>query len=234
MAIKTIKETKSARRIGMGWMIITLIGTIFTGLIGIAYFEKNPQHVLENPEAVFIELSQILFHPLFAGFALAAILAAIMSTISSQLIVTSSALVEDLYKVVMNKEAKDKQLVFLGRMAVLLVAVVASLLAFKQNSTILDLVAYAWAGFGAAFGPVILLSLFWKKMTHWGALFGMIVGAITVIIWKNVGLGDTLYEIVPGFVLNLIVAVIVSFITYKKNEVIEKEFDESVRLLTKE
>jgi sodium/proline symporter len=119
-------------------------------------------------------------------------------------------------------------------MAVLLVAVVASLLAFKQNSTILDLVAYAWAGFGAAFGPVILLSLFWKRMTHWGALFGMIVGAITVIIWKNIGLGDTLYEIVPGFVLNLIVAVIVSFITYKKNEVIEKEFDESVRLLTKE
>jgi sodium/proline symporter len=134
----------------------------------------------------------------------------------------------------MNKEAKDKQLVFLGRMAVLLVAVVASLLAFKQNSTILDLVAYAWAGFGAAFGPVILLSLFWKRMTNWGALFGMIVGAVTVIVWKNVGLGDTLYEIVPGFVLNLIVAVIISFITYKKNEVIEKEFDESVRLLTKE
>src|SRR3954467_8743411 len=143
MAIKTIKETKSARRIGMGWMIITLIGTIFTGLIGLAYFEKNPQHVLENPEAVFIELSQILFHPLFAGFALAAILAAIMSTISSQLIVTSSALVEDLYKVVMNKKASDKHLVFLGRMAVLLVAVVAAILALDQNSTILDLVAYA-------------------------------------------------------------------------------------------
>ncbi|MEH6991995.1 sodium/proline symporter PutP [Neobacillus drentensis] len=234
MAITTVKETKSARRIGMGWMIFSLIGTIFTGFIGIAFFHNNPQHVLENPEAVFIELSQILFHPLFAGFALAAILAAIMSTISSQLIVTSSALVEDLYKVVMNKQASDKHLVFLGRMAVLLVSVVAAVLALDQDSTILDLVAYAWAGFGAAFGPTILLSLFWKKMTTWGALFGMIVGAVTVIVWKNVGLGDTLYEIVPGFVLNLIVAVIVSFITYKKNEVIEKEFDESVRLLTKE
>lgn len=234
MAIKTIKETKSARRIGMGWMIISLIGTIFTGFIGIAFFHNNPEHVLKNPEAVFIELSQILFHPLFAGFALAAILAAIMSTISSQLIVTSSALVEDLYKMVMNKNAKDKQLVFLGRMAVLLVSVVAAALAFKQNSTILDLVAYAWAGFGASFGPIILLSLFWKKITNWGALFGMIVGAVTVIVWKNVGLGDTLYEIVPGFVFNLIVAVIVSWITYKKNDAIEKEFNESVHLLKNE
>jgi sodium/proline symporter len=231
MAIKTIKETKSARRIGMSWMIITLIGTIFTGLIGLAYFHNNPDHTLKNPEAVFISLSQILFHPLFAGFALAAILAAIMSTISSQLIVTSSALVEDLYKMVVRKDAKDKELVFLGRMAVLLVAVIASALAFKQNSTILSLVAYAWAGFGASFGPIILLSLFWKKMNNWGALFGMIVGAVTVIIWKNLGLGDTLYEIVPGFVLNFIVSVIVSLVTYKKNEAIEKEFDESVRLL---
>jgi sodium/proline symporter len=234
MAIKTIKETKSARRIGMTWMIITLIGTIFTGLIGIAFFHNNPDHILKNSEAVFISLSQILFHPLFAGFALAAILAAIMSTISSQLIVSSSALVEDLYKVIIGKDAKDKTLVFLGRMAVLLVALIAAALAYKQNNTILGLVAYAWAGFGGAFGPVILLSLFWKKMNNWGALSGMIVGALTVIVWKNVGLGDTLYEIVPGFVLNFIVAVIVSLKTYKKNDEIEKEFNESVRLLNHE
>ncbi|MDR7001971.1 sodium/proline symporter PutP [Neobacillus niacini] len=231
MAISTIKETKSARRIGMSWMIISLIGTIFTGLIGKAYFYHNAAHTLKNPEAVFISLSQIFFHPLFAGFALAAILAAIMSTISSQLIVTSSALIEDLYKVVVRKDAKDKELVFLGRMAVLLVAIVASALAFKQNSTILSLVAYAWAGFGASFGPIILLSLFWKKMNNWGALFGMIVGAVTVIVWKNVGLGDNLYEIVPGFVFNFIVSVIISLATHKKNDQIEKEFDESVRLL---
>jgi sodium/proline symporter len=236
MAIKTVKEIKSARRIGMSWMIISLVGTIFTGLIGLAYFHNNAEHTLTNPEAVFISLSQIFFHPLFAGFALAAILAAIMSTISSQLIVTSSALVEDLYKVVVNKNANDKQLVFLGRMAVLLVAVVAAVLAFKQNNTILNLVAYAWAGFGASFGPIILLSLFWKKMNNWGALFGMIVGAITVIIWKNADLGklffgETLYEIVPGFIFNLIVSVIVSLATHKKNNEIEKEFDESVRLL---
>ena len=239
MAIKTIKETKSARRIGMGWMIISLVGTILTGFIGLAFFHNNADFSLKNPEAVFISLSQIFFHPLFAGFALAAILAAIMSTISSQLIVTSSALVEDLYKVVMNKNASDKHLVFLGRMAVLIVAVVAAALAFQQNNTILDLVAYAWAGFGASFGPIILLSLFWKKTTNWGALFGMIVGAVTVIVWKNADLGkvifgESLYEIVPGFVLNLVVAYIVSLLTYKKNDEIEKEFTESVRLLKQE
>ncbi|XJZ27660.1 sodium/proline symporter PutP [Bacillota bacterium Lsc_1132] len=234
MAIKTVKEIKSARRIGMSWMIFSLIGTIFTALIGLAFFHQNTQYSLKNPEAVFIELSQILFHPLFAGFALAAILAAIMSTISSQLIVTSSALVEDLYKMVVRKDAKDKELVFLGRLAVLLIAVIAAALAFKQNNTILNLVAYAWAGFGASFGPVILLSLFWKKTTNWGALFGMIVGAVTVIIWKNAGLGETLYEIVPGFVFNFVAAVVVSLITYKKNEDIEKDFTESERLLKQE
>jgi sodium/proline symporter len=234
MAITTIKETKSARRIGMGWMIFSLIGTIFMALIGIAFFQQNPQYILNNPEAIFIELGQILFHPIIAGFLLAAVLAAIMSTISSQLIVTSSALIEDLYKILVRKEAKDKELVLLGRLAVLVVAVLAGFLAWEQNNTILGLVAYAWAGFGAAFGPIILLSLYWRKMTNWGATIGMIVGAATVIIWKNVGLGATLYEIVPGFVLNFIVAVVVSFITYKKNPVIDKEFDESVRLLKNE
>jgi sodium/proline symporter len=231
MAITTVKEIKNARRIGMSWMIFSLLGTIFTALIGLAFFHQNHQYSLKNPEAVFIQLGQILFHPLFAGFVLAAILAAIMSTVSSQLIVTSSALVEDLYKMVVRKDAKDKELVFLGRMAVLIVSIVAAALAFKQNNTILNLVAYAWAGFGASFGPTILLSLFWKKMTNWGALLGMIVGAVTVIVWKNVGLGDTLYEIVPGFVFNLVVSVVVSYMTYRKNHEIEEDFQESVKLL---
>jgi sodium/proline symporter len=231
MAITTVRETKSARRIGMGWMIFSLLGTILTALIGLAFFHQHTGYTLKNPEAVFIELGQILFHPLFAGFVLAAILAAIMSTISSQLIVTSSALVEDLYKIMVRKDAKDKELVFLGRMAVLAVSIVAALLAFKQNNTILNLVAYAWAGFGASFGPIILLSLFWKKMTHWGALFGMIVGALTVIIWKNIGFGDTLYEIVPGFVFNLIVSIGVSLFTYRKNQAIEEDFEESVQMV---
>jgi len=231
MAITSVKETKSARRIGMSWMIFSLIGTIFTALIGLAFFTKNPQFKLDNPEAVFIELGQIFFHPLFAGLMLAAVLAAIMSTISSQLIVTSSALTEDLYKVILKKDGTDKQYVFIGRMAVLLVAIIAASLAWVQNDTILGLVAYAWAGFGAAFGPVIILSLYWRKMTNWGAILGMIAGAATVIIWKNVGLGDTMYEIVPGFIINFIISVVVSMITYKPNAEIEKEFDLSIKNL---
>lgn len=238
MAINSIKETKSARRIGMGWMIFSLLGTIFTALIGIAFFEQNPQYVLENPETVFLTLGQILFHPLIAGFLLAAILAAIMSTISSQLIVTSSALIEDLYKVLLRKNGSDREYVFLGRMAVLLVSIIAMVLALEPDSTILDLVAYAWAGFGGAFGPVILLSLFWRKMTTWGALAGMITGAVTVILWANLTKAGIipfqLYEIVPGFLINLFFIVVVSLITYKPNETIEKEFDETVRLLKSE
>src|SRR5574342_10158 len=231
MAITTVKETKSARRIGMGWMIFSLIGTIFTALIGLAFFAQNPDIKLGNPEAVFIELGQIFFHPLFAGFMLAAVLAAIMSTISSQLIVTSSALTEDLYKVLLKKDGTDKQYVFFGRMAVLAVAIIAAVLACVRNDTILGLVAYAWAGFGAAFGPVILLSLFWRKMTNWGAILGMIAGTLTVIIWSKLGLSDVMYEIVPGFIANLLVSYVISLVTYRPNPEIEREFDLSVKNL---
>lgn len=235
MAIKTIEETKSARRIGMSWMIFSLLGTMMTAFVGIAFFAKNPQFTLDNPETVFITLGQIIFHPLIAGFILAAVLAAIMSTISSQLIVTSSALIEDLYKVLLRKNGTDREYVFLGRMAVLLIAVVAFILALNPDSTILDLVAYAWAGFGGSFGPVIVLSLFWRKMTNWGALAGMISGAVTVIVWANLTesgvIPFSLYEIVPGFIVNLFFIVIVSLITYKRNETIEKEFDETLKLL---
>lgn len=231
MAITTVKETKSARRIGMAWMIFSLIGTIFTALIGLAFFAQNPDIKLNNPEAVFIELGQLFFHPLVAGFLLAAVLAAIMSTISSQLIVTSSALTEDLYKVLYKKDGTDKHYVFFGRMAVLAVSVIAAFLAWEQNNTILGLVAYAWAGFGAAFGPVILLSLFWRKMTNWGAIWGMVAGTLSVIIWSKLGLSDVMYEIVPGFIINLIVSVVISLVTYRPNPEIEREFDLSVKNL---
>lgn len=235
MAIKTVKETKEARRIGIGWMIFSLLGAIATALVGIAYFQQNPDLTLTDPEAIFIELGQIVFHPFIAGFMLAAILAAIMSTISSQLIVTSSALIEDLYKAVIKSDASDKQYVFLGRMAVLIVSLVAMAFAWAKTNTILKLVSFAWAGFGASFGPVILLSLYWKKITNIGAITGMIVGAVTVMIWGNIDvLTGTIYEIVPGFILNLIVTIVVSLMTYKENPEISREFDETLRLLGEE
>ncbi len=234
MAIRSVKDTKVARRIGISWMVVSLIGAVLTAFAGLAFFTETA-YDLKNPEAVFIQLGQILFHPLFAGFVLAAILAAIMSTISSQLIVTSSALTEDLYKLIFRRSATDRELVFFGRMAVLVVAIVAAFLAigFGESETILSLVAYAWAGFGASFGPIVVLSLYWRKLTNWGAISGMIAGAITVIIWKETGLGEGLYEIVPGFIANLLVSIVVSLFTYRPNEEIEKEFDKSIELLNK-
>lgn len=234
MAISSVKETKQARRIGIGWMMLSLFGAIGTALVGVAYYEQNAGE-LKDAETVFIVLGQILFHPFIAGIMLAAILAAVMSTISSQLIVTSSALVEDIYKALFNKTATDKHYVFVGRMAVLVVAIIAAILAWNPDSSILSLVGFAWAGFGAAFGPVILLSLYWRKLTNYGALSGMVTGAATAFIWGKVeSLSSALYEIVPGFFVCLIVAVIVSLLTYRHNEEIEEEFNRSEVLLKEE
>ena len=232
MAIKSVKETKSARRIGIGWMILSLAGAIATALIGVAYYQQNGGE-LADAETVFIVLGQILFHPFVAGIMLAAILAAIMSTISSQLIVTSSALVEDIYKAIFNKTATDAHYVFVGRLAVLLVSIIAAFLAWNPNNSILDLVGFAWAGFGAAFGPIIILALYWRKLTNVGALAGMVSGAVVAFIWGKVpSLASMLYEIVPGFIICLLVAVVVSLVTYKPNREIEAEFDETLRRLT--
>jgi sodium/proline symporter len=231
MALRTPAEAKEARRIGIGWMLISLFGAVSTALVGIAYFQQNPGESLTNPEAVFIALGQILFHPLLAGIMLAAVLAAIMSTISSQLLVTSSALVEDLFKAVFKTDASDRQLVALGRLAVLAVSLTAASIAWARSGTVLELVAYAWAGFGASFGPVILMSLWWRKLTAAGALAGLVTGAVTVVVWGNVeSLSSWMYEIVPGFAANTVVAIAVSVLTYRPNAQIELEFDEAVRL----
>lgn len=216
MAIRSLADIKTARVIGMGWMIISVVGAVLTGLFGYFYV-NNTGAVLNDPETVFIFLSQILFHPIIAGFLLAAILAAIMSTISSQLLVCASSLSEDFYKHFFRRKASQSELVTVGRLSVLAVSVVAGLLALDRNSSILSLVSNAWAGFGAAFGPVILLSLFWAKLTRNGALAGMLSGAITVLVWiygpftiGGESLSSVLYEIVPGFFVCLVVSIVVS------------------------
>jgi sodium/proline symporter len=216
MAIRHVKDMPTARRIGMSWMIVSIIGAMATGFAGIAYVAKTGLK-FEDPETIFILLSQILFSPLIAGFLLAAILAAIMSTISSQLLVTSSSLTEDFYKTFLHRDASDKQQVLVGRISVFLVALVAISLAYDRNSSILSLVSNAWAGFGAAFGPVVIGSLYWKKMTKNGALAGMITGAVTVLIWiyapitiGGQSLSTVMYEIVPGFILSSMVIYVVS------------------------
>lgn len=232
MAISSVQEIKKARKIGMIWMIFSVIGAMFTGLIGIAYFSQHGI-TLANPETVFIELGKLLFHPIITGFLLAAILAAIMSTISSQLLVTSSSLTQDLYKLLLHRSASDKELLVVSRLAVLLVSVIATALAWTQNDTILNLVGYAWAGFGSAFGPAIFLSLYWKRMTKSGALAGMVVGAVTVILWTQVpnlkASFFSLYEIIPGFILSSIAIVVISLMTAKPSPEIEAEFDQAAQ-----
>ncbi|GHG68368.1 sodium:proline symporter [Alishewanella longhuensis] len=216
MAIRSVKDIKTARRIGMSWMLVTIVGAVMTGFVGIAYVAKT-QMTLADPETIFIVFSQFLFHPLISGFLLAAILAAIMSTISSQLLVTSSSLTEDFYKTFVNRSASQTELVVVGRLSVLLVALIAIALAYDRESSVLQLVSNAWAGFGAAFGPLIILSLYWKRMTFAGALSGIIVGASTVLFWIYAPIqidGQTLsalmYEIVPGVILSTLAIVGVS------------------------
>lgn len=224
MALRSHADAKAGRRIGIGWMVLVASGAVLTGLIGAGYFHLSDR-TLDNPETVFLVLSQILFHPFIAGLVLAAVLAAIMSTISSQLLVCSSALVEDLYKIFGRNLSAQTQ-VLLGRLGVLVVAVIAALLALDPRSNILGLVAFAWAGFGAAFGPIILMSLFWRRLSAMGALAGMIAGAVVVGYWGNVPeLKAQMYEIVPGFIACAVVAVVVSLVTSRRDdEEIQREF----------
>jgi len=250
MAIKSAKDVPKARLIGMTWMVLGLYGAILTGFIGLAFISsqdvamlsnlginvitENGIQVLEDPEKIFIAFSQILFNPFVSGVLLAAILAAIMSTIDSQLLVSSSAVAEDFYKSIFRRKATDKELITVGRIATLVIAIIAAIIAINPESNVLELVSYAWAGFGASFGPIILLSLFWRRITRNGALTGIVVGALTVIIWGGFlsgGIFD-LYEILPGFIFNMIITVTVS-LTSKQSTEMDKEFDKTLTELKK-
>ncbi len=218
MAIRTIEQVKTARNIGLTWMGVALIGAIGLGIAGRAYAERNGL-VVEDPETIFIVLAELLFHPLITGFLLAALLAAIMSTISSQLLVSSSSLTEDFYRLFLRKQASERERVNVGRICVALVALAAIAIASDPDSQVLGLVSNAWAGFGAAFGPLIILSLTSDKMTGAGAVAGLVTGAAVVAAWIAMGLntdfigGQGLYEIVPGFIAAWIAIVIVSKVT---------------------
>ncbi len=212
MAIRSADEIPQARMIAMWWTFIGMSGALLVGFAGIGALDTPLKGA--DTEKVFIILVQSLLHPIPAGICLAAILAAIMSTADSQLLVSSSALTEDLYKPFLRKEASQNELIWVGRITVVVIAIIAFLLAVNPENKVLDLVAYAWAGFGATFGPTIIMSLFWKRMTRNGAFAGILVGGLTVVIWKqlNGGFFD-LYEIVPGFILSLIAIVVASLLS---------------------
>lgn len=234
MSIKSHKMLPKARRLGISWMAVGLLGAVAVGLTGIAFVPAY--HIkLEDPETLFIVMSQVLFHPLVGGFLLAAILAAIMSTISSQLLVTSSSLTEDFYKLVRGEEkakTHQKEFVMVGRLSVLAVAIVAIAIAWNPNDTILNLVGNAWAGFGASFSPLVLFALYWKGLTRAGAVSGMVSGALVVIVWiawikplAHINEIFGLYEIIPGFIVSVIVTYVVSKLTKKPGAFVETDLN---------
>lgn len=233
MAADSHQVMKSARRISMTWMILCLAGAIIVGFFGIAYFSNHPEFMYlvdhQKQERVFIELSKLLFNPWIAGILLAAILAAVMSTLSCQLLVCSSAITEDLYRAFFRPKAKQRELVWVGRSMVLLVAIIAILLALNPDNSVLDLVSHAWAGFGAAFGPIIIFSLFWKRMNRNGALAGMLVGAITVLLWIQFEWFN-LYSLIPGFILSSLAIVITSLLSKKPESDITDKFEIAYKL----
>ena len=233
MAVRSVRDVPAMRNIGMTWMGVALVGAVATGLIGATYVARTGTP-LDDPETIFILLADVLFDPLITGFLLAALLAAIMSTISSQLLVSSSSLTEDFYRIYLRREASQRELVTVGRACVLIVALVAIWLAYDPDNTILGLVANAWAGFGAAFGPVVILSLTWKRLTRNGALAGILVGAATVLLWiyapvldGGAALSSILYEIVPGFLLGGLAAILVSLAGPRPHESVVRTFEES-------
>lgn len=212
MSIRSTKDIPTATFIGIAWMAICLVAACFIGMLGVAYINKFDLS-LTDPERIFIVMSQLLFNPWVAGILLSAILAAIMSTASSQLLVSSSTIAEDFYKKIFKQEASEAMVLRLGKIGVLVVALIAFVISTDKNSSVLSIVAYAWAGFGSSFGSVMLFSLFWSRMTRIGAIAGMISGAATVVIWKQFFAHTGVYEIIPGFLIASLAIVIFSLVS---------------------
>ena len=231
MAIRSASETGQAASIGVVWAFLCYLLAILVGLSGLAYLPE----VIADSEKVFIALTGLIFHPLIAGILLAAILAAIMSTVDSQLLVCSSSLAEDLYPLVSKKSLSPEQRLQVGRVAVVVLALMATLLAMNPDSKVLDVVSYAWAGLGASLGPAILISLYWRKMTARGALAGVFVGGATVIIWPQFDGGIfELYSLVPGFGISALAVVVGSLIDNSEDQaLIHKGFDKMTANLAK-
>ncbi|WP_198419222.1 sodium/proline symporter PutP [Motilimonas pumila] len=223
-ASRSNKDLVTARRIAVVWTALSMFGALLVGLVGLLYVTNNGLTV-EDSEKIFMLLVNAMFHPVVAGILLAAILAAIMSTADSQLLVSSSAWAEDIYKQHINPEASSEKIVWIGRVSVIALSIIALILALNPESSVLGLVSYAWAGFGAAFGPAIILSLYWPRMNRFGAIAGIVLGGVTVVVWKQLsgGIFD-LYEIVPGIILATIAIVAVSLMTAAPDKSVVQKF----------
>lgn len=227
MGIDNAKSIKKSRLIAMVWVIFSLTAATMVGLLGRVFLTQDLSN--SSGETVYILMVMKILPLIIAGIFLAAILAAVMSTADSQLLVTASAITEDFYKAKLRKNASDKELMIVSRLTVLVVSIIAVLIALNPNNTVLGLVENAWAGFGATFGPIMIFSLFWKRTTKKGAIAGLVTGGVTAIVWRNLGniYGGifSLYEIVPGFILSAIAIYIVSKLDKEPSKEIQDEFD---------
>lgn len=245
MSIANPAEVKGSRRIAMAWVFISLGAAVVIGLVGHLFLQQHPevgQIVRDDPEKVFMVMINTIFvngpvSKLFAGILLSAIMAAIMSTADSQLLVSASAFTNDIYQKLFRRNASNRELVMVSRIAVAAVAIVAAVMASNTSSgffkVVMKMVSFAWGGFGAAFGPVILLALFWKRTNLPGAIAGMVVGAATCFVWKFYlapAYGGccqifNVYELAPGFILSFVTIVVVSLLTKAPSKEITEEFN---------
>ncbi len=228
MAIRHQDELKKSRRIATVWVVISLFAAISIGLIGRAIY---PVAFGTNSEAetVFSYIASTLMHPLFAGLVSAGILAATISSSDSYLLIAASAFSKNLWQRLFHKEASDKEIMNVGRIALVIIAVLGAIIAMDENSVIFTIVSFAWAGFGATFGPLMLFSLFWKRTNEYGAIAGMISGAAMVFIWnfliKPIGGVFGIYELLPAFIISSVFIVVVSLMTGEPSEEMKKEFE---------
>lgn len=229
MSVKSVGKLSESMTIAIVWVFISLGGAIMVGFIGRAMFDNLTGG---EEEKVFIYMISKLFNPWLGGIMLAAILSAIMSTIDSQLLVSSSALTEDFYQKAIKKNASEREIILVGRICVILISAIALILALRPSDTILGIVAYAWGGFGAAFGPLVLFGLFSRKTSWQAALGGMVTGTVVLVVWKQVGLSSHLYEIVPGFIANCLTIFLVNMLVGQKNKRVLREYEEVVGVIT--
>ena len=228
MAIRTENELTRSRRIATVWVVISLCVAVFIGIVGRALF---PAELRTSPDAenIFIVLSTNLLPPLLAGFVMAGILAATISSSDSYLLIAASALAKNIFQGVFRKNATDKQVMRVSRITLLVISIIAMIIAADEKSIIFTIVSFAWAGFGAVFGPLMLMSLFWKRTTRTGAIAGMLSGGITVFVWKLVirPLGGiwNIYELLPAFIISCIFIVVFSLLTPAPSAEIQEEFD---------
>ncbi len=236
MAIRKASELKKSRRIATIWVVISLFAAVAIGIIGRAMLPSEPTLLTAGgAENVFVIMSKVLLNPVLAGVIMAGILAATISSSDSYLLIASSALANDVFKGVIKKDAKDKTVMWVSRIALMVVALIGMIIALDEDSVIFNIVSFAWAGFGATFGPLMLFSLFWKRVNRAGAVAGMLSGAATVFIWElvlNAKFGAeypifTIYELLPAFIVSSIVIVVVSLVTKKPSAEIEEEFEKA-------